>query len=167
MKWKWAHWALFLLGGTLSSFVLATHVVIEKTQYIGKLNSQTRQGDVVKVMRTLSEPVLFAAQRGDLPPELLVVRGSRVRPATGGMVYLTVRQDLIGGKEARVTLKASLWVDAKQAPVKAEQRGDDVVIHVPPASSRVELRTDAPIELEVSANYRGELQVVMIVESDK
>ncbi|EBY0601676.1 fimbrial protein, partial [Salmonella enterica subsp. enterica serovar Oranienburg] len=44
------------------------------------------------------------------------------------------------------------------------QRGEDVVITVPAATRQVELRSDAPAELEVPANYRGNVQVPVEVE---
>ncbi|EBW6452847.1 fimbrial protein, partial [Salmonella enterica subsp. enterica serovar Oranienburg] len=44
------------------------------------------------------------------------------------------------------------------------QRGEDVVITVPAATRQVELRSDAPAELEVPANYRGNLQIALQVE---
>ncbi|EAM1898707.1 fimbrial protein, partial [Salmonella enterica] len=46
----------------------------------------------------------------------------------------------------------------------ASQRGEDVVITVPAAIRQVELRSDAPAELEVPANYRGNVQVPVEVE---
>lgn len=154
-----------LLGGTLSSQAFSAQYS-ERAQYLGKLNGQGQQGEVVKAMRTLTEPVLFVSREGEPLPVRLLVRGAQVRPAAGGMWYVTARQALPEGKEARITLQAALWVDAKRVPFSAEQRGEDVVISVPPATSRVELRADAPAELEVSANYRGELQLVLEVAAD-
>lgn len=151
-----------LTGIALSSQAMSAQYS-ERVQYLGTLNGQGQQGDVIKVMRTLTEPVLFANRQGESLPVRLLVRGAQVRPATGGMSYITVRQALPEGKDARITLQTALWVDAKRVPFTAEQRGEDVVINVPVASSRVELRADAPSELEVSANYRGELQLVLEV----
>ena len=75
-----------------------------------------------------------------------------------------MKQPLADGRDARLTLKAGLMVDGEKAPVAASQRGEDVVISVPAATRQVELRSDAPVELEVPANYRGNLQVPVEVE---
>ncbi|ECQ4629270.1 hypothetical protein F0B66_22920 [Salmonella enterica] len=48
--------------------------------------------------------------------------------------------------------------------VQAGLQAEDVVITVPGAQRQVELRTDAPAELEVPANYRGNVQVPVEVE---
>ena len=66
--------------------------------------------------------------------------------------------------EARITLKTALMVDGKRVALSARQQGEDVVITVPDAQNLVELRTDAPAELEVPASYRGNLQVALEVE---
>lgn len=42
--------------------------------------------------------------------------------------------------------------------------GVDVVITMPEAQQQIELRTDAPAELEVPASYRGNLQIALQVE---
>ncbi|MBK0280793.1 DUF5462 family protein, partial [Salmonella enterica subsp. enterica serovar Infantis] len=55
-------------------------------------------------------------------------------------------------------------VDGQRAALSASQRGEDVVITVPAATRQVELRSDAPAELEVPANYRGNVQVPVEVE---
>ncbi|EDX6251779.1 hypothetical protein CSN65_003320 [Salmonella enterica subsp. diarizonae] len=70
-------------------------------------------------------------------------------------------------RDARLTLKAGLMVDGKKVVITASQRGEDVVISVPAATRLVELRSDAPVELEVPANYRGNLQVPVEVEGIK
>ncbi|MFM5219600.1 DUF5462 family protein [Aeromonas hydrophila] len=154
-----------LTGGIFSSQALSIQYS-EKAQYLGTLNGQ-RQGDgVIKVMRTLTEPVLFQVQ-GETPlPTRLLVRGAQMRQASGGMLYITVSQALPEGRVARMTIKTTLMVDARRIPLSAEQRGEDVVIAVPEATNRVELRTDTTAELEVSANYRGELRLALEVTSE-
>ncbi|EBX8863453.1 fimbrial protein, partial [Salmonella enterica subsp. enterica serovar Bredeney] len=97
-------------------------------------------------------------------PERLTIRNAEFRVASGGMVYITVKQVLPDNGEARITLKTALMVDGKKVALSAGQQGEDVVITVPEAQKQVELRTDAPAELEVPANYRGNLQIALQVE---
>ncbi|ELB2793986.1 DUF5462 family protein [Aeromonas hydrophila] len=152
---------IVLTGGIFSSQAFSVQFS-EKEQYLGTLNGK-QQGGVIKVMRTLTEPVLFQAQGGSSLPIRLLVRGVQMRQASGGMMYITVNQALPEGRVARMTIKAAMMVDARRIPLSAEQRGEDVVIAVPKATHRVELRTDASAELEVSANYRGELRLALEV----
>ncbi|WP_186804387.1 DUF5462 family protein, partial [Escherichia coli] len=86
------------------------------------------------------------------------------RAASGGLSYITVRQVLPDNGEARITLKTALMVDGKKVALSARQKGEDVVIAVPGAQKQVELRTDAPAELEVPVSYRGNLQIALHVE---
>ncbi|HCQ9049391.1 TPA: DUF5462 family protein, partial [Escherichia coli] len=78
--------------------------------------------------------------------------------------YITVKQVLPDNGEARITLKTALMVDGKKVVLSARQQGEDVVITVPEAHKLVELRTDAPAELEVPVSYRGNLQIALEVE---
>ncbi|ECA9146182.1 TPA: DUF5462 family protein [Salmonella enterica subsp. enterica] len=137
----------------------------ERTQYLGVVNGLVVGNSVVKVTRTLPEPVLFLADSRDTLPSQLTVRDAEVRPASGEMAYITVKQLLpSGGGTARITLKISLMVDGKKVALTARQQGEDVLVSVPQATQRVELRTDALAELEVPASYRGNLQIALQVE---
>ena len=135
----------------------------EKTQYLGVVNGQVVGNSVVKVTRTPGDPVLYRSGDTSLP-ERLAIRNAEFRVASGGRVYITVKQVLPDNGEARITLKTALMVDGKKVALSAGQQGEDVVITVPEAQKQVELRTDAPAELEVPANYRGNLQIALQVE---
>lgn len=97
-------------------------------------------------------------------PDSLTVRNAESREASGGLAYITVKQTLPDNGEARITLKTALMVDGKRVALSARQQGEDVVISVPEAQKLVELRTDAPAELEVPVSYRGNLQIALQVE---
>ncbi|ANO76056.1 fimbrial protein (plasmid) [Escherichia coli] len=136
----------------------------EKTQYLGVVNGQVVGNSVVKVTRTPTDPVLYRS--GDMTPlpGSLLIRNAESRAASGGLAYITVKQVLPDNGEARITLKTALMVDGKRVALSARQQGEDVVITVPDAQKLVELRTDAPAELEVSVSYRGNLQIALQVE---
>ncbi|HAG1892172.1 TPA: fimbrial protein [Salmonella enterica] len=136
----------------------------EKTQYLGVVNGQVVGNSVVKVTRTPADPVLYRTESNGPLPETLVIRNAESRPASGNMAYITVKQVLLDNREARITLKAALMVDGKKVALSAGQQGEDVVITVPEAHKQVELRTDAPAELEIPANYRGNVQIALQVE---
>lgn len=139
----------------------------EKNMYLGVLNGQVQGNSVVKVNRTLPEPVLFRVDSGETPPDRLIIRSAQARPASGGMLFVTVTQKLpASGKEALITLKTALLVDGQKIAPVTTQQGNDVVITLPAAEKQVELRTDAPAELQVPANYRGNIQVEMQVEGE-
>ena len=136
----------------------------EKTQYLGVVNGQVVGNSVVKVTRTPTDPVLY--QSGDMTPlpGSLTIRNAEFRTASGGLAYITVKQALPDSGEARITLKTTLMVDGKRVALSARQQGEDVVITVPVGQKLVELRTDAPAELEVPVSYRGNLQIALQVE---
>ncbi len=162
MKRKLTHQVLMALVGLVLNLPVQA---AERTQYLGVVNGLVVGNSVVKVTRTLPEPVLFLADSRDTLPSQLTVRDAEVRPASGEMAYITVKQLLpSGGGTARITLKISLMVDGKKVALTARQQGEDVLVSVPQATQRVELRTDALAELEVPASYRGNLQIALQVE---
>ncbi|EIS3328323.1 F4 (K88) fimbria minor subunit FaeF [Escherichia coli] len=136
----------------------------EKSQYLGVVNGQVVGNSVVKVNRTLTDPVLYRS--GDMTPlpDSLTIRNTESRAASDGLAYITVKQVLPENGEAHITLKTALMVDGKKVALSARQQGEDVVITVPEAQKQVELRTDALAELEVPASYRGNLQIALQVE---
>ncbi|EOT8213592.1 F4 (K88) fimbria minor subunit FaeF [Escherichia albertii] len=136
----------------------------EKTQYLGVVNGQVSGNSVVKVTRTLAEPVLYRSGDTTPLPDSLTIRNAEARAASGGMAYITVKQVLPDNGEARITLKTALMIDGKKVTLSARQQGEDVVITVPEAQKLIELRTDAPAELEVPISYRGNLQIALQVE---
>ncbi|EFA4062235.1 F4 (K88) fimbria minor subunit FaeF [Escherichia coli] len=136
----------------------------EKTQYLGVVNGQVVGNSVVKVTRTPTDPVLYRSGDTTPLPGSLTIRSAESRAASGGLTYITVKQTLPDNGEARITLKTALMVDGKKVALSARQQGEDVVISVPEAKKQVELRTDAPAELEVPVNYRGNLQIALQVE---
>lgn len=136
----------------------------EKKQYLGVVNGQVSGNRVVKVTRTPTEPLLYRSGDSTPLPGSLTIRNAESRAASGGLTYITVKQVLPDNGEARITLKTALMVDGKRVALSARQQGEDVVITVPDAQKRVELRTDAPAELEVPVSYRGNLQIALQVE---
>ncbi|EBN1482514.1 F4 (K88) fimbria minor subunit FaeF [Escherichia coli] len=136
----------------------------EKTQYLGVVNGQVVGNSVVKVTRTPTDPVLYRSGDSTPLPGSLTIRNAESRAASGGLAYITVKQVLPDNGEARITLKTVLMVDGKRVALSARQQGEDVVITVPEAQKLVELRTDAPAELEVPVSYRGNLQIALQVE---
>ncbi|MEB5957372.1 F4 (K88) fimbria minor subunit FaeF [Escherichia coli] len=136
----------------------------EKTQYLGVVNGQVVGNSVVKVTRTPTDPVLYRSGDTTPLPGSLTIRSAESRAASGGLTYITVKQTLPDNGEARITLKTALMVDGKRVALSARQQGEDVVITVPEAQKLVELRADAPAELEVPVSYRGNLQIALQVE---
>ncbi|EAB4450678.1 fimbrial protein [Salmonella enterica] len=155
--------AAMVLSALSIQFALAAEYS-EKTQYLGVVNGQVSGNSVVKVTRTPTDPVLY--RNGDtMPlPDSLIIRNAESRAASGGLAYITVKQALPDNGEARITLKTALTVDGKKVALSPRQQGEDVVIPVPEAQKQVELRTDAPAELEVPVSYRGNLQIALQVE---
>ncbi|ELO1894317.1 F4 (K88) fimbria minor subunit FaeF [Escherichia coli] len=136
----------------------------EKTQYLGVVNGQVSGNSVVKVTRTPTDPVLYRSGDTTPLPGSLTICNAEFRAASGGLAYITVKQILPDNGEACITLKTALMVDGKRVALSARQQGEDVVISVPEAQKLVELRTDAPAELEVPVSYRGNLQIALQVE---
>lgn len=158
-----------MIAGPLVLSMLCTQAAMaaeysEKTQYLGVVNGQVSGNSVVKVTRTPTDPVLYRSGDTMPLPDSLTIRNAESRAASGGMANITVKQSLPDNKEAHITLKTALMVDGKKVALSARQQGEDVVIKVPEAQKLVELRTDAPAELEVPVSYRGNLQVALQVE---
>ena len=136
----------------------------EKTQYLGVVNGQVVGNSVVKVSRTPTAPVLHRSEDTTPFPDCLTIRNAESGTASGGLAYITVKQMLPDNGEARITLKTALMIDGKRVALSATQKGEDVVVTVPEAKKQVELRTDTPAELEIPANYRGDVKLVLQVE---
>ena len=136
----------------------------EKTQYLGVVNGQVVGNSVVKVTRTPTDPVLYRSGDTTSLSGSLTIRNAESRAASGGLAYITVKQILPDNGEARITLKTALMVDGKRVTLSTRQQGEDVVITVPEAQKQVELRTDAPAELEVPVSYRGNMKIILQVE---
>ncbi|HCI8617073.1 TPA: F4 (K88) fimbria minor subunit FaeF [Escherichia coli] len=154
--------ALVLSALSIQSALAAEYS--EKTQYLGVVNGHVSGNSVVKVTRTPTDPVLYRSGDTTPLPGSLTIRSAESRAASGGLTYITVKQTLPDNGEARITLKTALMVDGKRMALSARQQGEDVVITVPEAQKLVELRTDAPAELEVPVSYRGNLQIALQVE---
>jgi len=154
--------ALALSAFSIQSTLAAEYS--EKTQYLGVVNGQVVGNSVVKVTRTPTDPVLYRSEDATPLPGSLTIRNAESRAASGSLAYITVKQVLPDNGEARITLKTALMVDGKRVALSARQQGEDIVISVPEAQKLVELRTDAPAELEVPVSYRGNLQVALQVE---
>ena len=158
-----------MIAGPLVLSMLCTQAAMaaeysEKTQYLGVVNGQVVGNSVVKVTRTPTDPVLYRSGDTMPLPDSLTIRNAESRAASGGLTYITVKQSLPDNGEARITLKTALLVDGKRVALSARQQGEEVVITVPEAQKLVELRTDAPAELEVPVSYRGNLQIALQVE---
>ncbi|HDI3023711.1 DUF5462 family protein [Cronobacter dublinensis] len=150
----------------MNACILSAQAASEKVMYMGVVNGQVQGNSVVKVNRTLPESVLFHADKNDGLPEKLVIRNAESRVATTGSLWVTVRQSpLPNGGEAKATVKTALIIDGKKMLANAAQHGNDVVIDVPKAEQSIQLRTDEPIELQIPANYRGEVKVEVQIES--
>ena len=154
--------ALVLSALSIQSALAAEYS--EKTQYLGVVNGQVSGNSVVKVTRTPTDPVLYRSGDTTPLPGSLTIRSAESRAASGGLTYITVKQTLPDNGEARITLKTALMVDGKRVALSARQQGEDVVITVPEAQKQIELRTDAPAELEIPVSYRGNLQIALQVE---
>lgn len=128
------------------------------------MNGQVVGNSVVKATRTPADPVLYRSGSNSPLPAELIIRHAESRPASGGLANITVKQMLPDNGEARITLKTALMIDGKRVALSATQKGEDVVVTVPEAKKQVELRTDTPAELEIPANYRGDVKLVLQVE---
>ncbi|MCF2317633.1 F4 (K88) fimbria minor subunit FaeF [Escherichia coli] len=156
--------AVALALGVLSIQPVLAAEYSEKTQYLGVVNGQVVGNSVVKVTRTPTDPVLYRSGGTTPLPGSLIIRNAEFRTASGGLAYIMVKQVLPDNGEARITLKTALMVDGKKVVLSARQQGEDVVITVPEAQQLIELRTDAPSELEIPTSYWGNLQIALQVE---
>ncbi len=135
----------------------------EKTQYLGVVNGQVVGNSLVKMARTLGDPILYRSGETILPDSLTILN-AEFSTTSRNSVYITKKQALAENREARITMKTALVIDGKKVAINARQQGDNVVISLPEVKRQVELRTDEPVELEIPASYRGNIQIVLQVE---
>ncbi|EEQ3299506.1 fimbrial protein [Escherichia coli] len=154
-----------IAGMMFTSFASMAVQMSEKNMYLGVLNGQIQGNSIVKANRTLSDSVLFKADRISTLPAQLIIRNAEARSASGNDVYVTIKQSLPeNGKEALITVRMALMIDGVRKGLSYTNTGNNVFINLPDVSETVELKTEYPVELQVPANYRGNLQVVMDIE---
>lgn len=167
MRYKSLSVALLLMISTLNYAFAATNEVSEKVLNLGVLNGQVQGGNIVKVNRTLPESVIYRLELGEKSPNILVIRDATARTASNGAAIITVKNLIPGDQQnAYVTLNMSMFVDSKKVPLSFSSRGEDVILSIPPNGKIVELRVDAPAELQVPANYKGNIMVTMQIEDE-
>ncbi|WP_270827336.1 DUF5462 family protein [Aeromonas sp. Y318-1] len=149
---------------------MAAPVEREKVIHLGAVNGAINGNQVVEVVRTLPDPVLFEANRSDTDdmPSYLVVRQAIANDGAGGDVLLRQSRHVItpAGQPAQLALaySARLWVDGQAANATWQQRGEDVVIGLPQGAQTISLRSDSPVTLQLPKGYRGEVSLVLEVE---
>ncbi|MFQ6246863.1 DUF5462 family protein [Yersinia enterocolitica] len=167
MRYKSLSVALLLIISTLNYTFAATNDISEKVLNLGVLNGQVQEGNTVKVNRTLPESIIYRLELGDKSPDTLVIRDATARAASNGAAMITVKNIIPGDQQnAYVTLNISMFVDSKKVPLSFSPRGEDVTLSVPPNGKIIELRVDAPAELQVPASYKGNIKVTMQIEDE-
>ncbi|MDM2845518.1 DUF5462 family protein [Citrobacter sp. Cpo090] len=159
--------ALLLVASMFNHAFAATNEVSEKVFNLGVLNGQVQGGNMVKVNRTLPDPVIYRRELRENAPGTIIIRDATARTASDGAAIITVQNMLPGGQQnVYVTLNITLYIDSKKTPLNFSSRGEDIVINVPADGEIAELRSDAPAELQVPANYRGNIRVEMQIEDE-
>ena len=154
-----------MMIASLSIFqpVLASNIT-ETIQFLGVANGQVVGNSLVRVTRTPVDPTLFRIKSPDLLPRELVIRNAESRQAAGGLANIKIKHLSSDGRHIFLNLKAALIVDGSKVTINANQKGDDLIITVPAAFQQVELRNETVVEIEVPANYRGNLHIPVEIE---
>lgn len=159
--------ALLLIASTFNHSFAVTNQVSEKVFNLGVLNGQIQGGNIVKVNRTLPDPVIYRQTLRENTTGAIIIRDAKARDASDGSAIITVQNMLpVGQQNAYASLKMTLYVDSKKIPLNFSSRGEDIIINVPTDVEIVELRSDAPVELQVPANYKGNIRVEMQIEDE-
>ncbi|EBP2552157.1 fimbrial protein [Salmonella enterica] len=143
--------------------VLASDVT-ETIQYLGVANGQVVGNSLVRVTRTPTDPTLFRTKSSDLLPHELVIRNAESRQAARGLANIKIKHLSSDGRNMYLNMKTVLIVDGMKVAINANQKGDDVIIIVPTAFQQVELKSESVIELEVPADYRGNILIPVEVK---
>lgn len=161
---------MLLVAVLASASVMAAPIEREKVIHLGAVNGVVNGNQVVEVVRTLPDPVLFEANRSDTEdmPSYLVVRQAIAGDGAGGDVLLRQSRpaQMPAGQLAQLSLaySARLWVDGQAVNTSWQQRGEDVVIGLPSGAQSISLRSDSPVTLQLPKGYRGEVSLVLEVE---
>ncbi|MNR16631.1 hypothetical protein D3C85_1332430 [compost metagenome] len=161
---------MLLVAVLVSASVMAVPIEREKVIHLGAVNGVVNGNQVVEVVRTLPDPVLFEASRSDTEdmPSYLVVRQAIAGDGSGGDVLLRQSRpaQMPAGQFAQLSLaySARLWVDGQAVTTHWLQRGEDVVIGLPQGAQNISLRSGNPVTLQLPKGYRGEISLVLEVE---
>lgn len=167
MKFKKFFLAAMLTTTTLSYSYASNPSVKEKVFNLGVLNGQHQGGGVVKISRTLVDPVFYRLDLRAEKKEYIVIKDAIAKNISNGGVSVTVGNELPTlMQKAYITLNVKMYIDSKIAPVKFNNRGNDIVIDIPFGYESLELRSDSPVELQIPSNYKGKVNVTMNIESE-
>ena len=148
----------------------STASISEKIQMLGVVNGQVKDNQIVEVSRSLNNPELYMSALPDPLPQTLRINNAMVRQGNNGSVYLTVNQMLSGvSQPATVSANVTLWVDGKKVPATGRQQGVDVLVSISKdivPQKKIVMRSDAPVTLQVPANWRGTVEVVMEISGE-
>ncbi len=159
--------ALLLIISAFNYAFAANNEISEKVYNLGVLNGQVQGGNMVKVNRTLSDPVIYRLQLKKNTSGTIIIRAATARTASDGSAIITVQKMLPDGQQnAYVSLNLTLYVDSKKTPLNYSSRGEDIVIITPADGEIVELRSDTPAELQIPANYKGNIKIEMQIEDE-
>lgn len=162
-------WGIGLVASAITP-VMAAPIEREKVIHLGAVNGVMQGNQVVEVVRTLPDPVLFELTRSDvanMPGYLLVRQAIASDGVDGGIQLRQVRQVMTSvGQLAAVsfTYGARLWVDGQQVATSWQQRGDDVVLGLPSGAQNISVRADSPVQLQLPKGYRGELSLALEID---
>lgn len=142
-----------------------TDEVSEKLINLGILNGQVQGGNMVKTNRTISDPVIYREELRRGGSDVLVIREATAREVSNGDAIITVKNKVPGGQQnAYITIKISMLINGKKVPINFSMCGKDVILSIPPYAKIIELRVDEPVELQVPANYKGNIMLTMQIE---
>ncbi|HEN3635285.1 TPA: DUF5462 family protein [Yersinia enterocolitica] len=139
----------------------------EKNHYLGVLNGQVEGNNVVKVNRTLTDSIIYNFSSEKKIPNNLIIKDATIRGGQKGNTFITLKRLLPEQKgDAYITLNVIMLIDGERTPFSFYNRGEDVVINVPSYGKNLQLRSDAPVELNIPVNYRGNIRISMEIEDE-
>lgn len=163
---------VFLAGGGVPEAV-AVSGSLERHVSLGAVNGTINSSQMVEVVRTLPDPVLFQVNRQEVEfaPSRLVVRNAQASGEGRDTLLLRSEEQRLTpqGKSVTVVLQYSvrLWVDGQRVPISWANRGKDVVITVPDKASTVVLRSDDPVTVQMPKGFRGAFGFSVVVSGEE
>lgn len=138
----------------------------EKRLHLGVVNGQVRDSRTVEVLRSPGDPILYQTGSGDTVPRVLRIRNAEARSGERGTVNVTVKGSGLQPGEATLDVSLTQWVDGRRQAMSWQRQGMDVLVEVPPGTTKVALQAEGPVTLRVPAEWRGAVEVPLEVSGE-
>ncbi|MFA0279958.1 DUF5462 family protein, partial [Vibrio sp. 10N.222.55.F8] len=131
--------------------------VQNQTSALGAVNGVVSNHQLV-LEETLSNPIVFSAQQTQLDApltQLWVAQATLIDNSAMGEVNVRVASSVGVSDTLYSQYALELWLDGKRTPMQGRPFNGGVLMEVPTAFSRLEVRVVKPVTMRLPQHYRG------------